>query len=281
MGIFALANEIMEKEKEKKGMSGPTFWDHLEEMRWMLLRCICVIVLASVAVFCLKDWVFECIVLAPRTDDFITYRCLCRCAEMLGLPSLCPHTGEIGLINIDLAAQLFVHIRVSFCLAALLAVPYVAAECWFFVSPALYAKEKVPAIKAVLCFILLFFVGVSLAYFVIFPFTLQFLGTYQVSPDVINRISLDSYISTFLGLLFVFGLVFEMPVVAYFFSQVGVLNSALLSKFRKMAFVLSLVAAAAITPSTDVFTMMLVALPLQGLYEFSRLVVKRVEKKKM
>ena len=257
-----------------------TFWGHLEVLRWVIVRCACVVTALAIAVFCFKKQVFEGLVLSPCGQDFVTCRGLCRLAEVLDLPSLCPQMKGVEMINIDLAAQLFVHIRVSFCLALLLAFPYLVAELWLFVSPALYERERKPAVKAVAAFVLLFYSGIALAYFVIFPLTLNFLGNYQVSAAVVNRISLDSYISTFLGLEFVFGLVFELPVAAYFFAKTGVLTSAFLSRYRKVAFVLVLVAAAMITPSTDIFTMFLVALPLQLLYEFSCRVVKRVEKKK-
>lgn len=255
-----------------------TFWGHLEVLRWVLVRCACVVTLIAVAIFCFKDLVFEGVVLSPCSEDFITYRGMCRLAELLKIPTLCPHLNGVEIINIDLAAQLFVHIRVSFCLALLLAFPYLIVELWLFVSPALYSEEKKPAVKAVAAFVLLFFSGIALAYFVIFPLTLNFLGNYQVSAEVLNRISLNSYISTFLGLEFIFGLVFELPVVAYFFAKIGILTSAFLSRYRKIAFVVVIVASAMITPSTDVFTLFLVALPLQLLYEFSRWVVKRAER---
>lgn len=256
-----------------------TFWGHLEVLRWVIVRCACVVTVLAIAIFCFKEQVFEGVVLSPCRPDFVTYRGLCLLAEVLDLPALCPQLNGVEMINIDLAAQLFVHIRVSFCLALLLAFPYLVAELWLFVSPALYPKEKKTAVRAVIAFMLLFFSGIALAYFVVFPLTLNFLGNYQVSMTVANHISLSSYISTFLGLEFIFGLVFELPVAAYFFAKTGVLTSAFLARYRKLAFVLVLVAAAMITPSTDIFTMFLVALPLQLLYEFSVHVVKRVERK--
>lgn len=255
------------------------FWGHLEVLRWVLIRCAIVVLGLAVAVFCFKDFVFEGIILAPCDADFVTYRAMCRLGEMLGMAGLCPQIGEIEMININLSSQLMTHLSISIYLAAVVAMPYLITEAWFFVKPALYSKERRVAKVAVVAFFFQFFLGLALAYYLIFPLTYNFLGNYQVSERVVNQISLSSYISTFVGLLLTMGLVFEMPIVAYFFARIGVLKSSLLSKYRKVAVVLTLVLAAFITPSTDVFTMCLVALPLYLLYEFSRWVVKRVERK--
>lgn len=248
---------------------GKTFWGHVEVLRWMLVRCLLVVFGIAVAAFCYKDFIFERLILAPCNADFITYRLLQRLGMAAGI-------GQVELINIDLASQLMTHLRVSLYLALVVAFPYLVVELWFFVKPALYTYERRPAVLAVVAFFFQFFLGMALAYWLIFPLTFNFLGTYQVSVRVENQISLSSYISTFLGLMFMLGLVFEMPVAAYFFARIGVLSASFLQRWRKVAVVLILLAAAFITPSTDVFTMCLVALPLWGLYEFSALVVRRV-----
>jgi sec-independent protein translocase protein TatC len=196
------------------------------------------------------------------------------------MPNLCPEIQNLTIININLASQLFVHLSISFYIALIVAIPYLVLELWFFVHSALYKNEKKIAIKSIIAFVGLFFIGILIAYYIIFPLTVNFLGTYQIDSDIANQISLNSYISTFLTLLLMLGLVFEMPIVAYFFAKIGVLTANFFKKYRKIAFVLVLVLAAFITPSTDVFTMMLVAIPLYSLFEISRLVVKRVEKKK-
>lgn len=256
-----------------------SFWDHLEVMRWMIIRSIAVVVVLAVVLFTFKDFVFGNIIFAPCSPDFVTYRGMCRLGDLIGIEAICPEVSQVELININLASQLMTHLSVSFYLAIILALPYLMTELWLFVSPALYSHERKPAVIAVVSFFLQFFIGLALSYFLIFPLTFNFLGNYQVSPDVTNQISLNSYISTFNGLMLSLGLVFEMPIVAYFFARIGVLKAAMLSRFRKIAIVASLTLAAFITPSTDVFTMCLVALPLYLLYEFSRLVVKRVERK--
>ena len=251
-------------------MGGKTFWGHVEVFRWLLIRCIAVVLGLAVLAFCNKDFVFEQLILAPCNEGFLTYRLF----EKIGLVA---NVGQIELININLASQLMTHLSISFYLALVVAFPYLMVELWFFVKPALYRNEQKPAVIAVVSFFFQFFLGLALAYFLIFPLTFNFLGTYQVSLRVANQISLSSYISTFLGLLFMMGLVFEMPIVAYFFAKIGVLKSAWLRKGRKVAFLLVMVAAAFITPSTDIFTMCIVAAPLWLLYEFSTFVVKRVE----
>lgn len=257
------------------------FWGHVEVLRWVLIRCLVVVFGLAVAAFCFKEFVFEDIVLAPCNGDFITYRFLCRLSIVTGIAGLCPQLGGIEMININLASQLMTHISVSFYLAAVVAMPYLIAEIWLFVKPALYDKEKRPARFAIVAFFFQFFLGLALAYYLIFPLILNFLADYQVSESVVNQISLNSYISTFLGLLLTMGLVFEMPIVAYFFAKIGVLKNSFLKRYRKIAFVIVLVLAAFITPSTDVFTMCLVAMPLYLLYEFSRWVVCRVESKEV
>lgn len=255
------------------------FWGHVEVLRWVLVRCLAVVFGLAVCAFCFKELVFEGIVLAPCHPDFITYRLLCRLSTATGIDGLCPQLGGIEMININLAAQLMTHLSVSFYLAAIVAMPYLITELWFFVKPALYDTERGPAHFAVIAFFFQFFLGLMLAYYLIFPLTLNFLANYQVSESVVNQISLNSYISTFTGLLLAMGLVFEMPIVTYFFARIGVLKSSFLKRYRKVAFVVVLVLAAFITPSTDVFTMCLVALPLYALYEFSRHVVVRVERR--
>lgn len=255
--------------------SDRSFWGHLEVMRWMIIRSLAVVVVLAVVIFSFKDFVFGSIVFAPTRPDFVTYRAICRLGDITGIAALCPQVSPINLININLASQLMTHLSVSFYLAIILALPYLLTEIWLFVSPALYTHERRPAVVAVVAFFFQFFIGLALSYFLIFPLTFNFLGNYQVSPDVTNQISLNSYISTFNGLMLSMGLVFEMPIVAYFFARIGVLKSSMLARFRKVAIVISLTLAAFITPSTDVFTMCLVALPLYLLYEFSRIVVRK------
>lgn len=254
-----------------------TFWGHLEVFRWVIIRCLAVTAGVAIFAFCFKETLFDNIVLAPLRQDFVTYRMLCRLGETTGLSSLCPQIDRINLININLASQFFIHMEIAGVAALVVAFPYLTTELWMFVKPALYSHERHTAVHGATAFVGLFFVGVATAYFVIFPLTVNFLGNYQVSTTVANQISLNSYISTLLTLTFMMGVVFEMPIVAYFFAKIGMLKSDFLKRYRKVALVVIMVLAAIITPSTDAFTMMLVVLPLGLLYEVSRSVVKRVE----
>jgi len=261
--------------------SGSNFWSHLEVFRWVLVRCLCVVFGVAIVAFLFGDFVFDRIVLAPCSADFITYRFFCQLAEWLSMPGICPSIDEISIININLTTQFLTHISISFYIGLIIGFPYLMIEFWYFVLPALYPHERKPALKGAVSFVVLFFTGVLTAYFLIFPLALNFLGTYQISESVPNQISLNSYISTFLTLIFLMGLVFEMPVVAYFLAKIGLLRSEFFKKYRKYSIVVILILAAFITPSPDVFTMFMVALPLQLLYELSRLVVKRVESKSL
>ncbi|MCL2413015.1 MAG: twin-arginine translocase subunit TatC [Bacteroidales bacterium] len=258
-----------------------SFWSHLEALRWVLVRCVCVVFGIAIAAFLLGDFIFDRIVFAPCSADFVTYRFFCQLAAWLSMPGICPSIEEINIININLTAQFFTHLSISFYIGLIIGFPYLIVEFWYFILPALYPHERKPALKGAVSFVVLFFVGVLTAYFLIFPLALNFLGTYQISESVPNQISLNSYISTFLTLIFMLGLVFEMPVVAYFLAKIGFLTSDFLTKYRKHSIVAILILAAFITPSSDIFTMFMVALPLQLLYELSRLVVKRVEKKSL
>ncbi|MDR2085365.1 MAG: twin-arginine translocase subunit TatC [Bacteroidales bacterium] len=256
-----------------------SIWQHIEDLRWTIVRSVIVVLVFTIVAFIFKDFVFNSIILAPCSNDFVSYKIINKILHAFS-PQINIMAENISLININLAAQLFIHLSISFYLGLIAAVPYIIIEIWLYVSPALYSNERKPAVTGIIFFVLLFFLGIFIAFYIIFPITLSFLSSYQVSESVPNQISLNSYISTFLSLIFMIGLVFEMPVVAYFFAKIGVLKSAFLKKYRKVAIVIILILAAIITPTTDIFTMLLVAVPLQLLFECSVLVVKKVEKGK-
>ena len=242
-----------------------TFWEHLDELRAVIFRSLLVVLVLMVLIFIGKDIVFGDIIFAPIESDFILYR-------------IFDSQFSLQLINIDLAAQFFTHIKVSFYLGFIIALPFIFYQIWSFISPALYYKEK-KSIRSAFGFAsILFFIGVLVGYFLVFPLTIRFLGTYQVSPDVPNQISLNSYISMFLRLILVMGIVFEMPALAAVLSRMGIITRDVLKKYRKHAVVVLLVLAAIITPSGDAFTLMIVGVPLCMLYEVSILVCKPAEK---
>lgn len=244
-----------------------TFWEHLDELRKVVVRSLAVLVVLAVVLFLCKGFVFDRIVLAPLTDGFFVYRWIDALLGMLGLPEL--KTFTVSLINIDLAAQFFTHMRISFWLAVTVSMPFLLYQIWLFIRPALYAGEKKAAGKAFSMSSVLFYVGLLTGYVIVFPLTLRFLGTYQVSEAVTNQISLQSYISMFLKLNLIMGIVFELPALVYMLSRLGIVNRQMLRRFRKYAIVTALVVSAVITPSGDAFTMIVVALPLYLLYELS------------
>ena len=238
-----------------------TFWDHLEELRKSIFHVLAVFVSLAVVMFFFKNFLFDKVVLAPASSDFFLYR-------MLGVDF------SLSLVNLEVSAQFLIHMKVTFLCALVLAVPYLIYEIWKFVLPALFEYEK-RAVRGALGFAaVLFYIGLAVAYSVIFPFMLNFFASYQVSPDVPNNFSLSSYISMFVSTMLAFGIVFEFPAVIAALSRLGVVSRSLLKQYRKHAFVVILVLSAVITPSGDPFTMMVVCLPLYLLYELSILICK-------
>lgn len=251
-----------------------TFWDHLDELKKYIVRIIVVAFVFTLVAFLLKEPLFD-LILAPQSSDFPTYRLL----QKLGLMSADSHFS-VNLINTGLASQFLVHMRVALWTGVVAAMPYIIYSLFRFVAPALYDHERRHASRFVLGGYFMFVVGCLLCYFVIFPFTFRFLGTYQVSDTVDNMINLSSYISTMLSMVLVMGVVFEIPMLCLLLARVGVLGSAPMKEYRKHAVVLILIAAAVITPTGDPFTLSLVALPMWGLYELGIKMVERVEKRK-
>ncbi len=238
-----------------------TFWEHLDVLRGVILRVLAVVVVLGVVAFCLKDWLFA-VVLAPRSSDFISYR-------LLDVEPFCLH-----LMNTGLTEQFMTHMRVALYAGLLCALPYVLYELFRFVSPGLYADERRAAMQIVTSSYVMFALGTLVNYFVIFPLTVRFLGTYQVSPDVDNMLTLKSYIDTLISMSFVIGVVFELPVVCAILGRLGLINGKMMRQYRRHAVVAILIVAAIITPTTDVFTLMVVSLPIWLLYEVSILIVR-------
>lgn len=251
-----------------------TFWDHLETLRWSIFRMMAVLVVLVIIIFGFKDFVFDEVIFAPLNSDFIIYRQLCKLAVMLKSPDFCPGDFQIHLINIDISGQFIAHLSSTLSIALVLSVPYLLYEIWRFVSPALYSNEKKNVGLVFLSSSFLFYTGAVVSYFLIFPLTIRFLGTYQISEKVPNQISIQSYMSTLYILVFAMGLMFEMPILAYFLSRLGIISRKMLKTVRSYALIVILLISAVITPTTDPFTMLVVALPLYLLYEISILVCK-------
>ncbi len=248
-----------------------SFWEHLDELRGVLFKSAVIVLVFMVLIYFAKDIVFGKIVFAPISDNFALYRWINSALEMFNLPRLEPFS--LKLINIELSAQFFIHISTSFYFAIVAATPFILYQLWTFIAPALYQNEQ-RAIKIAFAFSgVLFVLGLLVGYYIVFPLALRFLGTYQISPDVPNQISLQSYINMFTRLILVLGLLFELPTLAAILNKLGILSKSFLKKYRKHAFVILLIIAAFITPS-DPFSMIAVGLPLYLLYEFSILVCR-------
>jgi sec-independent protein translocase protein TatC len=245
-------------------MSEPlTFWDHLDELRSSLLRMLGVTVLFAIIAFVLKDELFA-IVLAPRSSDFLTYR-------LLGVEDF-----QLHLMNTGLTEQFMIHMRTAMYAGLLVASPYILYELFRFVSPGLYQNERRYAVWIVGAAYLMFLIGTLVNYLVVFPFTVRFLGTYQVSPDVANMLTLQSYVDTLLGMSLVMGVVFELPVVCGLMGKMGLINGHLMAQYRRHALVAILIVSAIITPTTDAFTLFVVAVPIYLLYELSIVIVRKL-----
>ena len=240
-------------------------------LRVAIVKIVAVAVVFGIAAFCFKEELFA-IVLAPKDDGFVTYRLLDRMAVWAG-GAVEPFS--VRLINMGLAQQFIIHMKTALCAGVLCASPYMLYQLFRFVSPALYDNERRYVVRMVGGGYAMFSLGVLVSYFLIFPLTFRFLGTYQVSGEVDNLIALDSYISTLVMMCLAMGIVFDIPILSWLFTKLGFLSADFMRHYRKHAVVIVLVIAAVITPASDVFTLSLVALPMWVLYEISILIVKQ------
>ncbi len=252
-----------------------TFGGHLEVLRRMLFRILIAIAVFAVAIFCCKETTFE-LLLAPSKSDFCLYHWIEAFFAKIGYDfHFSPF--EVDLIATDLSSQFMTHINTSLYLGFLCASPYVLSELFRFVAPALYENERKYSIPVLFIIYALFIIGVLMSYFILFPISVRFLGTYSVAEQVRSTITLDSYISAFVTLTLVMGAVFQLPLLACFLAKIGVLKSKWLAKYRQYAFIIIMVIAAIITPP-DLMTLALVTIPLYLLYEVSILLTRRLQK---
>ncbi len=279
-GLVMVTEQNTSKNKSEEKEKVMSFWDHLDELRMHIIRSLIAVVLLASIAFLNRKIVFDYVILAPSSSNFITYRMLCKLGHFLSVSSLCVSDMHLKIINIKMSGQFLTHMYISIATGFLLAFPYVLWEIWRFVQPAMHEKEKKHSRGGVVISTLLFLTGVLFSYFLIVPLTVNFLGTYSVSSDVQNQISLSSYISTVVSLTFAVGIVFELPILVYFLTRIGVITPGFLKKNRKYMFVILLILAAIITPP-DMFSQIMVVIPLWGLYEFSILVSKRVYKRNL
>ena len=261
--------------KEEKELS---FLQHLEVLRWHLVRAVSSIVIFAVLAFIYKDFVFDKVLLAPLNPDFPTYRFFCNLSEFLGMGDLlCFGDQEWDLHSFTMSGQFSTHIMTSLFAGLVVAFPYVFWEIWSFIKPALYSKETKITRWVVFFTSILFSIGVLFGYYLVAPLSVNFLGSYQVNPDVNNTIGLSSFISTITTISFANGLIFELPMLVYFLTKIGLLTPEFMKQYRKHAIVLTLILSAIITPP-DVTSQILVSLPLIILYEISIKISSRVLK---
>lgn len=264
------------KEEKEEGMS---FLDHLEQLRWHLLRSAAAILIFSVAAFLAKGFVFGIIILGPSKVDFISYRILCQLSDLLSVPPLCIDELPFTIQSRQMTGQFSMHMTSSFVVGLIVAFPYIFWEVWRFISPGLYSKEKQAARGAVFFVSLLFFLGTAFGYFILSPLSINFLANYQLDPSILNEFDITSYIGTLSMLVLASAIMFQLPVVIYFLSMSGLVTAAMLKAYRRHSIVVILIVSALITPP-DIVSQILIAMPILVLYEVGILVAKRLEKQR-
>lgn len=258
----------------KKDANEMSFFEHIEVLRWHIIRALASVVIVSVGVFSAKTFVFQYIILGPTTPDFPTYKFFCSISE-----KFCFYPKNLQIITRDIQEQFISHIKVSLWLGVIVAFPYVFYEFWKFIKPGLYKNEIKAAKGIVFVCSLLFLTGVSFGYFLISPIAITFLSTYSVSPDIANTTTLAALVNSMTMFTLPVGLIFEMPIIMYFLAKVGIVSSAFLVKYRRHAVVIIIVVAAIITPP-DAITQMMIAIPLYALYEVSIILTRRIDKER-
>jgi len=267
------------RKKNKDTEGDMTFLQHLEELRWHIIRAVIAIVAGAIVAFMFKNFIFDTVILAPNNPDFVTNRLLCRLADAVNAPALCINQNPIDLISIKMSGQFTTHINISLVAGLIMAFPYVFWEFWSFFRPALYEKERKYARGAVTMASLLFLTGILFGYFIITPLSINFLGSYRVSDLVNNQINITSYIGSVTSVALSAGITFELPIVVFFLARIGVVTPEFMRKYRKHSIVVVLIVAAVITPP-DVFSLILVSIPLILLYELSIFIAARVVRKR-
>ena len=262
---------------EEKEMS---FLDHLEELRWHVVRALVAIIIFTIVAFILAPWIFQNVIFAPARPDFATFKLMCKFGQWIGNgESLCVTDIPFKVQSRFMTGQFTMHIMASFVIGLLIAFPYVVWELWRFIRPGLYQKEKKSSKGAVASISFLFFLGVSFGYFVIAPLMVYFLANYQISDMVVNEFDITSYVSTMVAMVFGSGLLFQMPVVVFFLTKVGIVTPSFLRQYRKHSIIIILVVAAIVTPP-DPLSQTLIAIPLLLLYEISIIISGMVLRRK-
>jgi sec-independent protein translocase protein TatC len=263
--------------KKNKQGGEMTFLEHLEELRWHIIRSAVAILFFSILAFIYDNLLFDKVIFAPKNPSFFTNRMFAHLAEILHSPSIRINDKPFQLINFTMSGQFQADMWISLIAGLIVAFPFVVWEFWRFVAPALHSKERKNARGAVLAISGLFFTGVLFGYYLIVPLSIHFLGTYSVSDQILNQINITSYFSTVASISLASGLIFELPAVAFFLAKINLISTSFLKKYRRHAIIVILIVAAIITPP-DVFSQTLVAIPLYLLYEISILIVAIVHR---
>jgi sec-independent protein translocase protein TatC len=263
-------------QEEEEGMS---FLDHLEALRWHLLRAVTAVLIFTVVAFIAKDFVFGVLILGPSKVDFLTYRVLCDIGNYFGISALCINELPFTIQSRQMTGQFSMHMTSSMVVGLIAAFPYLFYEVWKFISPGLYAQERNAARGAVFFVSFLFLSGASFGYFVLSPLSINFLANYQLDPSIANEFDITSYVSTLSMLVLASAIMFQLPVVVYFLSMSGLVTSKMLQSYRRHSIVVILIVSAIITPP-DVVSQLLIAMPILVLYEVGIVIAKRLEKKR-
>jgi sec-independent protein translocase protein TatC len=255
-----------------------SFIDHLEILRWHIVRSLGSILVFAIGAFLAKDFIFHDLILGPSRTDFFTYRKLCDLGNYLGNPGLCIQKINFTLQSREMSSQFTTHMTVSFIVGLVLAFPYAFWEIWRFIQPGLYPNERKNSRGAVFFVTLLFLLGVLFGYFIAAPLSINFLSSYSIDPSITNEFDLSSYIDTLTRLTLACGIMFELPMIIFFLAKAGIASPELMRLYRRHAVVVILVISALISPP-DVLSMTIFALPLIGLYEVSILIAKVVQRR--
>lgn len=268
----------MAKTKKYSPEKEMSFLDHLEELRWHLVKSTAAVMILAVIAFVFKDIIFDVILFGPKKADFPTYKLLCRSAQAMGFDSFCFTELPFRIQSRTMAGQFSAHLWTSITAGFILAFPYVIYQFWKFVSPGLHSNERKNARGFILVASLLFFMGVLFGYYVVTPLSINFLGTYQVSEQVFNDFDLSSYIGLVRACALSSGLIFQLPIIIFFLTKIGLVTPQFLRKYRKYALIIVLIVSAVITPP-DIASQVIVAIPVLILYEVSILISARIVKK--
>jgi sec-independent protein translocase protein TatC len=267
---------------EEKEMA---FLDHLEELRWHVVRSVAAIFIMMILAFVFTGFIFDEIIFAPSDPSFVTFRWLCRLGEITGVDGLCVTKIPMKLQSRFLMGQFTMQLTSSFVIGLCVAFPYVVWELWRFISPGLYIREKKGSRGAVFYVSFLFLLGIAFGYFILSPMTIAFLANYTISDKIANEFDITSYVSTITALVLGSGLLFQLPVVMFFLTKVGIVTPQFLRQYRKHAVVVILITGAIITPSPDPLSQSLISIPLYILYEISiwisAMELKRKEKREL